>query len=160
MARYLHPSPYVYVGLVKQDALLGFLDVHKSMNYNRRSNNTNVTTIKRLPTRVVMDNLFTAIEEHYGVTKEDMKSIKRHRPITYARHVFAYWLKDYYGDSITYGRIGMEINKDHSTMIYAIGTFRMSLLNNEILPKQLKKPGATAQTDYSIINNKIYSLCL
>lgn len=60
--------------------------------------------------------IFTAIENTTGITPEQLKSKTRVSEVVDIKIIFAYILRKY--ENATLGRIGIYINKDHSTIIH------------------------------------------
>ena len=65
----------------------------------------------------MVDKVFEAIEKVLGVTREEIRSKKRHADIVEARHIFCYLL---WKQGLVERKIGLEVCKDTSSVHYAL----------------------------------------
>ena len=68
-----------------------------------------------VPTQVVVDKIFSAVYNKYGVPKADILSQKRNKEIAMARHISIYLIRQL-ADMSSKG-VGKIFNRDHSTII-------------------------------------------
>jgi chromosomal replication initiator protein len=67
-----------------------------------------------IPAAVILEETST----YFGLTRDDLLSKSRSRPLTTARHVAMYLLRELTGLSLI--RIGDEFNRDHTTVLHGI----------------------------------------
>lgn len=72
---------------------------------------------------VKLNSLVVQVSTHFGFNPEILKRGDRHRFIVDARHIYCALAKDMYPD-ISFREIGSVINRNHSTVIVAIGKVR------------------------------------
>ena len=84
-----------------------------------------------------MAKIIKAVAEYYDVTIDSLKSKKRKQPFAYARQVAMYMCK--MNTDETMERIGLEFNKDHSTVIYACNTIEKECKKNPELRKTINE---------------------
>ena len=68
-----------------------------------------------IPTQVIVDKIFTAVYNKYGVSKADLLSPKRNKEIAFARHVSIYLIRAV--TEMSFPGIGKIFNRDHSSII-------------------------------------------
>ena len=68
-----------------------------------------------VPVQVVVDKIFSAIHNRYGIEKKDLLSSKRTKDVAYARHVCIYLIREI--TEMSYPSIGKMFNRDHSTIL-------------------------------------------
>ena len=61
-------------------------------------------------------SIFKAIEKVTGISKDELTSKARHRPIVEGRYLFAYIIKK--KTNLTLNQIGKLLNKDHCSIIF------------------------------------------
>ena len=69
------------------------------------------------PISVTVDKIFSAVYKKYDVSKEDIKSKKRPKNITWARQVAIYMIREI--TELSFPDIGEIVDKDHSSVIYS-----------------------------------------
>lgn len=62
------------------------------------------------------DSIFKAIEKVTGISKDELISKARHRPIVEGRYLFAYIIRR--KTNLTLKEIGKMLNKDHCSIIF------------------------------------------
>jgi chromosomal replication initiator protein len=67
-----------------------------------------------IPAAVILEETST----YFGLTRDDLLSKSRSRPLTTARHVAMYLLRELTGLSLI--KIGDEFNRDHTTVLHGI----------------------------------------
>lgn len=83
------------------------------------------------------------VGEYFGVTLKDLRSPDRHRPLPDARYIVFFLIWENY-PKMKLGQIGEVLNRDHSTVIYAIRKVQDYLsYDNEYA------------NDFEIIKNKV-----
>lgn len=78
-----------------------------------------------------------AVADYFELTVETLKSKKRTAEVTLARQIAMYLCK--MTTEETYEMIGLEFNRDHSTVIYACEKIQEDLTKNEKLNTQIKE---------------------
>ena len=68
-----------------------------------------------VPVQVVVDKIFSAIHNRYGIEKKEILSSKRTKDVAYARHVCIYLIREI--TEMSYPSIGKMFNRDHSTIL-------------------------------------------
>jgi hypothetical protein len=68
------------------------------------------------PLRLI--SICQAVCEHFDVHPSELRGVRRHKRIAYARHVFCYIAFEYTDSSKN--RIGHFLNRDHTTIIHAL----------------------------------------
>lgn len=71
-----------------------------------------------LPEPVTVDKIILEVARTYSVSDEDIRSKKRDAPISYARQVAMYIVREI--TQMSYTSIGKEFSRDHSTVVYAM----------------------------------------
>lgn len=71
-------------------------------------------SIENRPTEITVDNVLSEVGNCFGVTPSDIRSINRNAPISMARKIAIYVLREVKG--MTYKEIGEELQRNHSTM--------------------------------------------
>lgn len=67
-------------------------------------------------TNINYENVFRAVEKVTGITKEEICSKARHRPIVEARYIWAYIVRN--KTNLTLKKMAEIINKDHCSIIF------------------------------------------
>ena len=75
-----------------------------------------------IPVQVMVDRIFTAVFNKYGISKGDILSPKRNKNIAFARHVSIYLVKEicemsFVGISTVFGRDRTTIMASHETVV-------------------------------------------
>ena len=117
-------SPYVYPGLTIGPATKN--EIRKNARYLK-------LTLKK-------EEILEIIAEECGVNVNDVMKKVRKSELVKARHMYSAILRKYYGFS--YPKIGEIMDKDHTTIIHSVDTFRNRYINEE---------------DYRDLTNKIYN---
>ena len=68
-----------------------------------------------VPVQVIVDKIFSAVFNKYGVGKEDLLSKKRNKDIAFARHVCIYLIREV--TEMSYPGIGKMFDRDHTTIL-------------------------------------------
>ena len=68
-----------------------------------------------VPVQVIVDKIFSAVFNKYGVGKEDLLSKKRNKDIAFARHVCIYLIREV--TEMSYPGIGRMFDRDHTTIL-------------------------------------------
>jgi chromosomal replication initiation ATPase DnaA len=72
--------------------------------------------------RLIEDRVFKFIEDNLGITREQIKSKSRKRPIVQARQKFCWYLYVKHRNLYSLHKIGTVIGRDHSTVNHALDT--------------------------------------
>ena len=75
-------------------------------------------TSDSLPVSVIINNIFSAVSNTYGITVEEIKSTKRSANISQARNICMYIIKTVTG--LTLKEVGSYFGKDHATVLHSI----------------------------------------
>jgi chromosomal replication initiator protein len=78
-----------------------------------------------------------AVADYYGITVETLKSKKRKAEINNPRQIAMYLCK--IKTEETWEKIGLEFNKDHSTVIHGCNKVENELKTNPQLKKEIKE---------------------
>jgi len=116
-------SPYVYPGLIIGPATKS--EIKKRARYHK-------LTLKK-------EEILEIISEECGVNVNDVMKKIRRTELVKVRHIYSAILRKYYGFS--YPKIAEIMDKDHTTIIHSVDTFRNRYINEE---------------DYRNLTNKIY----
>ena len=96
----------------------------------------------RQPIPMTVDKIMDEVCRTFGVTAADIKSKKRNQPISKARQVTAYIIREV--TSLSMNEIGDHLGaRDHSTIVYAI----------KAVEKDMKKDSSLRSTVTDIIQN-------
>lgn len=71
-----------------------------------------------LPTQVIVDKVFSAVYNKYGIPKADLLSPKRNKDIAFARHVSIYLIRSV--TEMSFPGIGKIFKRDHSSIIASV----------------------------------------
>ncbi len=71
-----------------------------------------------LPTQVIVDKVFSAVYNKYGISKADLLSPKRTKDIAFARHVSIYLIRSV--TEMSFPGIGKIFRRDHSSIISSV----------------------------------------
>jgi chromosomal replication initiation ATPase DnaA len=154
----VHSNPWSYLGTIRMREIHDLIAERKRReDMDRISKDSN---IKLLPFKKMVALIYPILENHYGITPEQIKGGKRDAEIVYVRHLFCYWLRKYY-NGVTAKDIGIEMGQaDHTTVLYSVKKYQFRLDANTELPIELGMPGITAPEDLQAITQKIINLCL
>ena len=78
-----------------------------------------------------------AVADYYGITVEMMKSKKRKAEINYPRQIAMYLCRMKTEEKLE--KIGLEFNKDHSTVVYQVAKIENALKTNPQLRKEIQE---------------------
>ena len=70
--------------------------------------------IENRPSEITVENILNEVANSFGVTPADIRSANRNAPISMARKITIYVLREVKG--MTYKEIGEELKRNHSTM--------------------------------------------
>lgn len=70
--------------------------------------------VENRPSEITVDNVLNEVANSFGVTAADIRSVNRNAPISMARKISIYVLREIKG--MTYKEIGEELKRNHSTM--------------------------------------------
>ena len=70
--------------------------------------------VENRPSEITVDNVLNEVANCFGVTPADIRSVNRNAPISMARKIAIYVLREVKG--MTYKEIGEELKRNHSTM--------------------------------------------
>ncbi len=68
-----------------------------------------------VPVQVIVDKIFSAVYNRYGISKEELLSQKRNKEIAFARHVSIYLIRQI--SEMSFPGIAKIFNRDHTTII-------------------------------------------
>ena len=68
-----------------------------------------------IPVQVIVDKIFTAVYNKYGIPKADLLGPKRNKDIAFARHVCVYLIKEV--AEMSFKGIGKVFKRDHTTIM-------------------------------------------
>ena len=71
-----------------------------------------------IPTQVIVDKVFSAVYNKYGIPKADLLSPKRNKDIAFARHVCIYLIRSV--TEMSFPGIGKIFKRDHSSIISSV----------------------------------------
>lgn len=80
------------------------------------------------PISVTVDKIFSAVYKKYGITKDEITSVRRTKEIVFARHVTAYLIRTVTEMSLQ--NIGKLLGRDHATVMASIEVVEKKLRNN------------------------------
>lgn len=87
---------------------------------------------------LTFDRIIRTVADYSGLTPGDLKSVSRRRDISHAR-----WAAVYLGARLlknrTMASMARELNKDHSSILYAQGQFQKSLLADLALTQTMEQ---------------------
>ena len=84
-----------------------------------------------VPVQVVVDKIFSAIHNRYGIEKKELLSSKRTKDVAYARHVCIYLIREI--TEMSYPSIGKMFNRDHSTILSSCELISKKINNDPVL---------------------------
>ncbi|MGI9523906.1 MAG: chromosomal replication initiator protein DnaA [Hyphomicrobiaceae bacterium] len=88
------------------------------------------------PRRVRIEDIIKIVSRHYGVSKPDILSQRRHRSVVWPRQIGMYLAKQLTARSLP--EIGRRFgNRDHTTVLHAIRKIEGALDNNQRLREEL-----------------------
>ena len=87
--------------------------------------------IENRPSEITVDNVLNEVANGFGVTPHEIRSANRNAPISLARKIAIYVLREVKG--MTYKEIGEELQRNHSTVnISYQDAVEMIKSNNEL----------------------------
>ena len=89
------------------------------------------------PISTTVDKIFAAVYNKYGVSKEDIKSKKRTKEVTWARQMTVYLIREI--TELSYPNIGNIIDKDHTSVIYANDKIVLKLAQSPMLELEIEE---------------------
>ncbi len=89
------------------------------------------------PISTTVDKIFAAVYNKYGVSKEDIKSKKRTKEVTWARQMTVYLIREI--TELSYPNIGNIIDKDHTSVIYANDKIVQKLAQSPMLELEIEE---------------------
>ncbi len=84
-----------------------------------------------VPVQVVVDKIFSAIHNRYGIEKKELLSSKRTKDVAHARHVCIYLIREI--TEMSYPSIGKMFNRDHSTILASCELVGKKINNDPVL---------------------------
>ena len=95
------------------------------------------------PLSVTIERIIEECARCHSLTAADLRSKRRSADISHARQVAMYVISQMTGQSTK--AIGNEFDRDHSTVVYALGTIRETLLRDASLRKMVSEITKTVQ---------------
>lgn len=92
--------------------------------------------VENRPSEITVDNVLSEVANSFGVTVEDIRSINRNAPISNARKIAIYVLREVKG--FTFKEIGDELNRNHSTMNLSYQDVVTNMKNNSDLKNTIE----------------------
>jgi chromosomal replication initiator protein len=90
------------------------------------------------PRRIKIEDILRIISRHFGVSKGDLLSQRRHRSVVWPRQVGMYLAKQLTARSLP--EIGRRFgNRDHTTVLHAIRKIEGELVDNPRLKDELEE---------------------
>jgi chromosomal replication initiator protein len=90
------------------------------------------------PRRIKIEDILRIISRHFGVSKGDLLSQRRHRSVVWPRQVGMYLAKQLTARSLP--EIGRRFgNRDHTTVLHAIRKIEGQLADNPRLKDELEE---------------------
>lgn len=83
------------------------------------------------PISVTVDKIFSAVYKKYDISREDIKSKKRPKNISWARQVAIYMIREI--TELSYPDIGEIVSKDHATVIYAYNLVKKRITSEPMI---------------------------
>lgn len=84
-----------------------------------------------VPVQVIVDKIFSAVFNKYGVSKEDLLGPRRNKDIAFARHVCIYLIREI--TEMSYPGIGKMFKRDHTTIIASCDLVSKKLSSDAML---------------------------
>ena len=75
------------------------------------------------------------VAAHFGFTKEDILSKRKHEELAAARQMAMYILREVLGLSLK--QAGLELHRDHTTVMYGANTLKEKLKTDSALKKNV-----------------------
>ena len=88
------------------------------------------------PVSVIVDKIFAAVFEKYGIKREDLTGQKRTKDIANARHITIYLIRSITDMSLP--NIGKLFDRDHSTVLASISNIEKKLINDPVLRREIE----------------------
>lgn len=126
-------SPYAFPGIKRVDLPVIYTRIAKQSKEEKE-------------TPITSEMIFDAIEYATEVKSEQIKDLFRQRHIVAARHIYCFYTRTLLGWPLN--RIGDSINRDHTTVMYALKCYS----DHYQFDPQFKKLS-------SIIKQRILALC-
>lgn len=101
-------------GMIKKLSAIVFLE-GKEITMNIAAECLQEITGGVIPLQVVVDKIFSAVYNKYGISKGDLLSPKRNKDIAFARHVCVYLMKE--TAEMSFKGIGKTFKRDHTTIM-------------------------------------------
>ena len=98
-------------------------------------------TSAEIPSGVILDRSAA----YFGLTREDLVSKSRSRPLTTARHVAMYLMREHTGMSLI--RIGEAFNRDHSTVMHGINKIETLMRERGSIYRQVQELTRSIRTE-------------
>jgi chromosomal replication initiator protein len=90
------------------------------------------------PRRIKIEDILRIISRHFGVSKGDLLSQRRHRSVVWPRQIGMYLAKQLTARSLP--EIGRRFgNRDHTTVLHAIRKIEGELAGNPRLKEELEE---------------------
>ena len=102
-------SPYIFPGIRRTDL---------PVNYTRLAKQT----VDREEIQITSELILAAINEIAGVNPDEVKGRIRSRKVVTARHIYCFYARTLLGHSLN--EIGGVINRDHTTIMYALKSYQ------------------------------------
>jgi chromosomal replication initiator protein len=90
-----------------------------------------------VPVSVMCDKIIHCVAEKYNVSVEDIKSSKRNKEITNARHIAVYLMKEM--TNMTQTSIGDYLDKDHATINFSLKKIKDSIKESKFLESEISE---------------------
>jgi len=117
--------------------------------------------VKKKSPITIMDSVIELLLDRYGITKEDLRGIRRKDEFVYVRQLFCYWVRWYYATEVSLNAIAFLINRtDHTTVIHAKDAFKSRIKTNSKLPKKIRHIAPGTKDDFLIVQKLIKIRCL
>lgn len=84
---------------------------------------------------ITSEKIVSCIAEYFGISKEDIRSEKRHKEIAYPRHICVFLLRNHTNLSLI--DIGKVINRDHTTVMSSFEKIKKEMENNKELERSV-----------------------
>lgn len=99
------------------------------------------------------EDILNSIADRYELSVfQIMKRVKGQKnntgELTYARHIFTYFMRDVYKKDAPYEWLATLIDSDHSSAVKSIPLFKLRLDQRQLLPKRLSKIADNVKQDY------------
>ncbi len=85
--------------------------------------------------KMVIEKIFSAVSEKYGVTESEIKSKSRKREITNARHVSIYFIRKFTGFSLK--QIANIFGRDHTTILSSLEGTEAKIISEPFFEREI-----------------------